>query len=176
VVSGREGGPAPGWYAEPGVTAGVRWWDGGRWTDHRLPTSADPVHGSPTPPQQVNGTRSRPHRALRIVAGLMLLGLPVDLVIFNWTANASEHKSVCSASLPSYQSAVGRLVPLVFIVVSLVCLTLGIAASVDARTRSDRLARDAGHVVVLLSVLGLVLGLIGAATVWIILGFSTWCF
>lgn len=43
---------AAGWYTDPGGTAGqLRWWDGGRWTEH---VTADPrvttVGGTPPPP------------------------------------------------------------------------------------------------------------------------------
>jgi len=27
----------PGWYADPQVSSGLRYWDGQRWTDHRAP-------------------------------------------------------------------------------------------------------------------------------------------
>ena len=33
-AAGRLPGPALGWYAEPGTQV-LRWWDGGRWTEHR---------------------------------------------------------------------------------------------------------------------------------------------
>ncbi len=29
--------PPPGWYPDPGNSALVRWWDGGRWTEHAQP-------------------------------------------------------------------------------------------------------------------------------------------
>lgn len=34
AAAGRLPAPPPGWYAEPG-TGTLRWWDGGRWTEHR---------------------------------------------------------------------------------------------------------------------------------------------
>ena len=29
--------PAPGWYPDPEIVGTQRYWDGGRWTDHRAP-------------------------------------------------------------------------------------------------------------------------------------------
>ncbi|HWC10756.1 MAG TPA: DUF2510 domain-containing protein [Acidimicrobiales bacterium] len=34
AAAGRLPPAPPGWYPEPG-TGTLRWWDGGRWTDHR---------------------------------------------------------------------------------------------------------------------------------------------
>jgi uncharacterized protein len=39
---GRQGA-APGWYPDPGVPGGQRWWDGTRWTDHASPPPQAPV-------------------------------------------------------------------------------------------------------------------------------------
>ncbi len=29
--------PVPGWYADPQLPGGMRYWDGGAWTEHRVP-------------------------------------------------------------------------------------------------------------------------------------------
>jgi len=33
--------PPPGWYPDPGNSALVRWWDGGRWTEHAQPVARE---------------------------------------------------------------------------------------------------------------------------------------
>ncbi len=35
---GTPSGPPPGWYGDPGGAPALRWWDGGRWTEHTQPT------------------------------------------------------------------------------------------------------------------------------------------
>jgi len=32
-----QSGPVAGWYPDPQAQSGLRWWDGGRWTDHTQP-------------------------------------------------------------------------------------------------------------------------------------------
>lgn len=44
--------PPPGWYADPGGTAELRWWDGQAWTAHTNqadPAGANPNSTNPTP-------------------------------------------------------------------------------------------------------------------------------
>lgn len=46
--------PTPaGWYPDPSGTGGVRWWDGGRWTEHVQQTP--PSTGQPAPPTGPGG-------------------------------------------------------------------------------------------------------------------------
>jgi hypothetical protein len=48
-------GPAPGWYADPGGSGGVRWWDGVAWTAtvRALPDPVVPAQPEPVPPAPV---------------------------------------------------------------------------------------------------------------------------
>jgi Domain of unknown function (DUF4190)/Protein of unknown function (DUF2510) len=34
--------PVPGWYADPEVPGGMRYWDGGSWSEHRTPPAGPP--------------------------------------------------------------------------------------------------------------------------------------
>ncbi len=56
--NGLPGGatPSPGWYANPEVPGGHRWWDGEQWTSHLLEDASEPSSAAqqPTPP---NGLR-----------------------------------------------------------------------------------------------------------------------
>lgn len=42
-MADREGGPEPGWYADPAGEQVLRWWDGARWTDHTRDDPAAPT-------------------------------------------------------------------------------------------------------------------------------------
>jgi hypothetical protein len=59
--------PEPGWYPDPDVVLGLRYWDGQRWTEHRTP---DPGAVS---------KETRPPRTL----GVAIL-LPIVVLAFYW--------------------------------------------------------------------------------------------
>ncbi|MFD0484718.1 RDD family protein [Kineococcus sp. GCM10028916] len=56
-----------GWYPDPSAPDALRWWDGGRWTEHvhRAATTSPPqpwLSKAPTAPQQARSPYGAPHR------------------------------------------------------------------------------------------------------------------
>ncbi len=49
-------GPAAGWYADPELQGGERYWDGAQWSEQRRPVQVVPVvFAAPVEPQATNG-------------------------------------------------------------------------------------------------------------------------
>jgi hypothetical protein len=53
------GGPPAGWYPDPSVPGGLRWWDGARWTEHTsLPDHVPPPASGPSLADQLAQQRT----------------------------------------------------------------------------------------------------------------------
>ena len=78
----------PGWYPDPRVPGGQRWFDGTRWTDHvAAPTFAAPAFPAPAfpmpaPPAPRRSTSTRVLIVLAaVLAGLVILGILAAIAI-----------------------------------------------------------------------------------------------
>jgi type II secretory pathway pseudopilin PulG len=74
------GPPPPAWYADPGGSGGLRYWDGQKWTEHVAPPpsstpgfAAPTWSTSPTPPASPGGRTLWP--LVAVVAGLLVVGI-----------------------------------------------------------------------------------------------------
>lgn len=91
-----EGMAAAGWYPDPNEAGTLRWWDGVRWTDDRLPVNAPPppppttgapagvgaVPPAPVPRLRADGTVKGPSlRSSLIVLGAGLVVLAASLLV-----------------------------------------------------------------------------------------------
>jgi hypothetical protein len=160
----------PGWYPDPGLVASLRWWDGRAWTGYLSPGGVIAAGDASS------SAGRRGQRVLKIGAGLTVLAAPLNGLILNAAENASLAKQSCSAPLSRFQADPTFVVPALFGIAALACLLIGIDTIVQARRRSDELARDSGVVAVVLSSLGLLIAVVSLFFSLLIIGFSTWCF
>jgi len=77
----QPGGPAAGWYADPGGSGGLRWWDGSRWTDHVAPPPPPvaPMAARPSAADELEQERTL-GRYLRIFFILGAIGQIISLL------------------------------------------------------------------------------------------------
>ena len=115
-------------------------------------------------------------RGLRLVAGLPLLAVPVDLLLANWVSDSSSRKAVCGAPLPGYQKALAQLAPVVFIVIGLAATVAGVVTLVRGRRHHAPAERFAGRTTLTLAVPALVTSVLAAVPALFAVGLSTYCF
>jgi uncharacterized RDD family membrane protein YckC len=72
--------PQPGWYADPGATRALRWWDGSAWTEHTHPAPDQAPYGRA--PQETGPTTEDGQplagfwmRALALICDNFIIGL-----------------------------------------------------------------------------------------------------
>jgi hypothetical protein len=148
-VPDPRGDPPPGWYPDPIEIGIVRWWDGVAWTGYRHLIAGD-VPG--TAATSGPGRKGRV-RTLRILTGLSLLSVPVNVATIVWANRASQGVTPCDAPPTWDQTVLGTWIPLAFVALSLGCLVAAVITYV--RTRSTD-SGPGGLVTVLVALVGLV--------------------
>lgn len=109
--------PPPGWYADPGGSRALRWWDGTAWTPHtqpqpdlQPPTGPQPgtvlptAGPAPQPGRRRSQARGNSHWVRNIFAGLGAL-VVAGVIISNLSSGSSSSSSTPAAVPDSAPSA-----------------------------------------------------------------------
>lgn len=118
----------PGWYANPDGTGGLRYWDGGRWTEH--------THGAARPPVTETETTAAATPAIEPPRG-------VGVACLGFAVGAGGGYGLLVA-LDALGSPGGDVVELVVSLLALWTGLVGAAVFVSRRRGSGSLVRDFG--------------------------------
>ena len=83
--------PAPGWYPDPEVAGGQRYWDGSQWTEHKAPGAQPaPAPGAPVPIDS-NATQWALFAHLSALGGAVVGGLSFIGPLIIYLVKKDEH-------------------------------------------------------------------------------------